>query len=78
MIPKFAHITPILRELHWLPVKFRELKIALSVFKRLKGLVPHYFTSELLVVKPRTRYILRSGYETLLVIPIVTRTTFGD
>ena len=27
-IPKFAHITPVLRELHWLPVKFRvEFKI---------------------------------------------------
>ena len=29
LIPKFAHITPVLRELHWLPVKFRvEFKIA--------------------------------------------------
>ena len=33
LIPKFAHITPVLRELHWLPVKFGvEFKIALSVF----------------------------------------------
>ena len=23
LIPKFVHITPVLRELHWLPVKFR-------------------------------------------------------
>ena len=23
LIPKFAHITPVLGELHWLPVKFR-------------------------------------------------------
>ena len=23
LIPKFAHITPVLRELHWLSVKFR-------------------------------------------------------
>ena len=26
LIPKFAHSTPVLRELHWLPVKFRNLQ----------------------------------------------------
>ena len=78
LIPKFAHITLVLRELHWLPVKFRvEFKIALLVFKTLNGLAPQYL-SELLVVKPRTRYSLRSDSETLLVIPKVTRKTFGD
>ena len=71
LIPKFAHITPVLRELHWLPVKFRvEFKIALLVFKTLNGLAPQYL-SEPLVVK-------RSDSETLLVIPKVTRKTFGD
>jgi len=49
----------------------------LLVFKTLKGLVPQYL-SELLVVKGRTRYSLRSDYETLLVIPQVTWKTFGD
>ena len=61
-----------------MPVKFRvEFKIALLVFKTLNGLAPQYL-SELLVVKPRTRYSLRSDSETLLVIPKVTRKTFGD
>ena len=78
LIPKFAHITPVLRELHWLPVKFRvEFKIALLVFKTLNGLAPQYL-SQLLVVKPRTGYSLRSDSDTLLVIPNVTRKTFGD
>ena len=78
LIPKFTHITPVLRELHWLPVKFRvEFKIALLVFKTLNGLASQYL-SELLVVKPRTRYSLRSDSETLLVIPKVTRKTSGD
>ena len=61
-------------------MKFRvEFKIALLVFKRLNGLAPHIvqYLSELLVVKPRTRYSLRSDSETLLVIPKVTRKTFG-
>ena len=76
LIPKFAQITPVLRELQWLPVKFRvEFKIALLVFKTLNGLAPQYL-SELLVVKPRTRYRLRSDYETLLAIPKLTRKTW--
>ena len=33
---------------------------------------------QLLVVKPRTGYSLRSDSETVLVIPKVTRKTFGD
>ena len=78
LIPKLAHSTPVLRELHWLPVKFRvEFKIALLVFKTLNGLAPQYL-SEIIVVKSRTRYSLRSDSETLLVIRKVTRKTFGD
>ena len=71
LIPKFAHITLVLRELHWLPVKFRvEFKIALLVFKTLNGLAPQYLFEPLLVK--------RSDSETLLVIRKVTRKTFGD
>lgn len=78
LIPKFAHITAVLRDLHWLPVKFRvEFKIGLLVFKTLNGQVPQYL-SDLLVVKPRTRYSLWYDYESLLVIPKVTQKTFGD
>ena len=66
LIPKFAHITPELMELHWLPVKFRvEFKIALLVYKALNGLAPQYLSEEL-------------HHETLLIIPKVTRKTFGD
>ena len=49
----------------------------LLVFKTLNGLAPQYL-SQLLVVKPRTGYSLPSDSETLLVIPKVTRKTFGD
>ena len=59
-------------------MKFRvEFKIALLVSKTLNGLALQYL-AEILVVKPRTRYSLRSDYETLLLIPKVTRKTFGD
>ena len=78
LIPKFAHITQVLRELHWSPVKFRvEFKIALLVFKSLNCLASQYL-SELLVVKPRTRYSLLPDSETLLVIPKVTRKTSAN
>jgi len=36
LIPKYAHISPVLAQLHWLPVKYRvTYKIALIVFKAL-------------------------------------------
>ena len=40
---KFDHITPVLRDLHWLPVRQRIVfKVALMVFKCLHGLAPSY------------------------------------
>ena len=40
---KFDHVTPILRELHWLPVAQRiQYKIAMLVNKCLRGLAPTY------------------------------------
>ncbi|CAH3043696.1 unnamed protein product, partial [Porites lobata] len=42
---KYCHITPLLVDLHWLPVKFRiEFKILLIVFKIFKGLAPSYLS----------------------------------
>ena len=40
---KFSHITPILRELHWLPVRERvKYKIILLTWKSINGLAPQY------------------------------------
>ena len=42
---KYCHFTPLLVDLHWLPVKVRiELKILLIVFKIFKGLAPSYLS----------------------------------
>ena len=58
---KYCHITPLLVDLHWLPVKFRiEFKILLIVFKISKGLAPSYL-SFLITFKPVSRYNLRSS-----------------
>ena len=40
---KFDHITPVLTDLHWLPIEFRiDYKLLLLTFKALNGLAPQY------------------------------------
>ena len=69
---KYCHITPLLVDLHWLPVKFRiEFKILLIVFKIFRGLARLYL-SVLITPKPVSKYNLRSSSDsTLLSYPNV-------
>ena len=68
-LSKFCHITPALRQLHWLPVVKRiQFKILLLTFKAIHGLSPPYI-SELITVKPTSTYGLRSKNSTLLLPP---------
>ena len=40
---KYDHITPVLKSLHWLPIKQRIIfKVAILTFKTLNGLAPNY------------------------------------
>ena len=65
--PRICHITPILEDLHWLPIKYRiQFKIVLLTFKCLYGLAPQYLV-DLIAVVPQLRYNLRSRNATLLV-----------
>ena len=42
---KFSHATPLLKSLHWLPVKYRiDYKSCLLIFKTIKFHTPSYFT----------------------------------
>ncbi|KAL9978241.1 hypothetical protein ACROYT_G015736 [Oculina patagonica] len=42
---KYDHITPVLQELHWLPVRYRiHFKILLLTFKALNGMAPTYIS----------------------------------
>lgn len=53
---KFSHVTPVLCELHWLPVRFRiSFKMLLIVFKSLLGQTPLYI-SNLISVRNRSAY----------------------
>ena len=41
--PKFSHVTPLLFDLHWLPVKYRiQYKLLLFTFKGIHKLAPEY------------------------------------
>ena len=65
--PCICHITPILEDLHWLPIKYRiQFKIVLLTFKCLYGLAPQYLV-DLIPVAPQSRYNLWSRNAALLV-----------
>ena len=79
---KYCHITPLLVDLYWLPVKFRiEFKILLIVVKIFKRLSPSYL-SFLITPKPVSKYNLRrssNSDSTLLSYPNVKpKATLGE
>ena len=48
--PKFSHVTPLLTQLHWLPVEYRiEFKLLILTFKGLHGLAPEYIKNMFVV-----------------------------
>ena len=79
-VGRFEHITPSLYMLHWLPVNYRiQFKILLFVYKALNGIAPPYI-SELVELKPASRYNLRNSDDTLLLNSpsFKSRITLGD
>ena len=73
---KFDHITPILKDLHWLPVRERiNFKLLLLTWKAINGLAPSYISNLLVPYKPVRA--LRSSDKHLLTIPR-TSSTLGD
>ena len=66
---RFCHITPVLHDLHWLPVKYRiQYKVLLITFKALHNQVPIYI-KKLISVRKQSSYSLRSNQAPLLVVP---------
>ena len=72
-------ITPILTNLHWLPVRYRiNCKILLLTFKALYGMAPSYII-DLIHTKTNTRNLLRSNEGVLLKHPSgKMKKSFGD
>ena len=73
---KRVHISPILRDLHWLPINQRIVyKVGVLVFKALNDKSPSYISELLTKHKPTRR--LRSADQALLT-ETLSRTAWGD
>ena len=74
---KFDHITPLLRILHWLPIRSRiKFKVITLVFKCLNGIAPSYLSELIKPYQPGRN--LRSQSKNLLSEIRVKSKTFGD
>ena len=63
---KFSHITPVLRSLHWLPIKQRvQFKLLILVFKAINGLARNYISNLVNILRP-SKHLLRRNNEILL------------
>ena len=72
-----SHISPVLHELHWLPVKFRlQYKLLLLAYRAVNGPAPSYI-SELLDYYQPSRSGLRSENKNLLDEKMSSR-SWGD
>jgi hypothetical protein len=74
---KYDHITPLLRELHWLRVPERiTFKLAVLVYRCLHGQAPRYLADELrLLTDIPSRQRLRSASSPALAVPLTHRRT---
>ena len=77
---KFVHITPLLRQLHWLKApEWIAYKVAVLVYKCLHGSAPAYLTDELCqVADVEARQRLRSGSASSLIVSRTRLSTVGD
>uniref|UniRef100_A0A3B3CVM8 Reverse transcriptase domain-containing protein n=1 Tax=Oryzias melastigma TaxID=30732 RepID=A0A3B3CVM8_ORYME len=74
--PSFHHITPVLQQLHWLPIKFRiQFKLLLLTFKSIHNLAPPYLADLLHIHTPSRS--LRSSASLQLTVPPARLATMG-
>ena len=67
---KYEHISPVMINLHWLPIQYRiKFKLLLLIYKSLHGLAPSYLTDKLSI---RPNKGLRSDNQLLLNVPVST------
>ena len=76
---KYEHITPVLRSLHWLPVRQRIVfKVATFVFKCLHSLAPSYLAGDCVLKSTMpNRQRLRSASSQELDVPRTTNKMLG-
>jgi len=74
------HITPVLRELHWPPVRRRvDFQLATFMYKTLHGRMPRYLSDDCQLISDASRRIRSSDTFTLKCFAVPrTRTRMGD
>ena len=79
-LTKHCHITSLLQQLHWLPIRLRiEFKILLITFKVLQGSAPKYLIDSTSVLPPSRYDLPRNKDGILLSTPKpFTKVTTGD
>ena len=74
---RYSHITPVLKNLHWLHVNYHvQFKILMHIYKALRGQVPGYISDMLNVYQPRRT--LRSMDSVTLEVPKARTVTYHD
>ena len=74
---KYDHITPVIYQLHWLPLEFRiQYKLAVLAFRHFEGTLPTYLSATLCTYEPARS--LRSSTERLLKSPRVNLKSAGE
>ena len=76
---KYDNITPVLQDLHWLPIRQRiPFKLATMVYKCQRGLCPAYLAEDcILLFATRGRQHRRSTGRLELLVPRTRTVTFG-
>ena len=70
------HVTPLLKQLHWLPIQTRiDYKLATLAFRHFDGSLPQYLSSRLDIYQPSRS--LRSSNDRLLRVPRWKLKSFG-
>ena len=73
---KRQHVTPLLKQLHWLPIQTRiDYKLATLAFRHFDGSLPQYLSSRLDIYQPSR--LLRSSNDRLLRVPRWKLKSFG-
>ncbi|HSN23054.1 MAG TPA: reverse transcriptase family protein [Methylomicrobium sp.] len=76
---RFDHVTPLLRDLHWLKSPERvDFKLAVIVYRCMHGLAPVYLTNCIQRVADTNCRRLRSSSSSALVVPRTRLVTVGD
>ena len=74
---KYDRITPVLKDLHWLPIKQRiSFKVLLLTYKALNSMAPKYISDFLSQYRPGRA--LRSSSKMLLRVPSYKFKTYGS